>query len=97
MSNTLQKKHESNRSTLRRRWVDAVQELNHECSKRQGDVCTSHPTGLAGCEGLDGLFSSHFMLFVFFSEAGSLLHVQFFFNLVDALDSGFVISFILVG
>ncbi|CAJ1425943.1 unnamed protein product [Effrenium voratum] len=24
-----------------RRWVDSVQELNHECSMRQGDVCVS--------------------------------------------------------
>eukprot|EP00913_Durusdinium_trenchii_P015829 g14875.t1 len=24
-----------------RRWADAVQELNHECSKRQGDVCVN--------------------------------------------------------
>lgn len=35
--------------TCIRRWVDAVQELNHECSLRQGDVCVSCMAALLGC------------------------------------------------
>ena len=33
--------------------MDAVQELNHECSLRQGDVCVSCMAALLGCRGIE--------------------------------------------